>query len=490
MRKILVAAAVCASLVVLATPASAAWPSEPETLPGPGPYCIQPVALPDLTNVIDAKWSPDGSTLAVVHFVRIPDTGPGGYLEDEQLELVDMRTAKVRSLGSIEYGKPTWSPSGKYLAYWGHKADFLEVMDRASGEVVAKLTPSNPEFHWQDDTLLYVEGATIRAWKTGDRTPETLGRLGDTKVPHYPSDNWQWSGDGSLFTLTRYDEKDAVPDRFLGTTASQDAVPLDLPGALSTDWAPTGATLLVRYETRIDVRDFTANTVTQVPIARDAQYAWAPDGRTLLVRRATASVAAGDVYEESRAVWPIVSATPYVLPDVFGVRGFSADGRFFGGTVRTSLQDNAFVAFRCYEIVRGDPSGVPVPFADRFANIDAGPGRLLRPVAGPIAQFFNPGHFAVDVAAPFGTPIVASDDGVVVQAGWAFDNEGGYRVSIQHAGGLETRYYHASAVLVSVGQHVTRGQAIALVGMSGITHGPHVHWEAWLNGKAVDPLQR
>ena len=489
-KKALVAGLVFASLLVSGTPALAVRTSEEDTVPAPGPYCIQPVTLPTLDNVIDAKWSPDGRTLAVVRFARIPDTGPGGYLEDEQLALVDMRTQKVRDLGSIEYGRPTWSPSGKYLAYWGHKADFLQVMDSASGSIVANLIPSNPEFHWQDDTLLYIQGATIRAWKNGDKTPETLGRLGDTKVPHYPSDNWQWSGDGTRFTLTRYDEKEAVPDRFIGTTATQDAEPLELPGALYTDWAPTGATLLVRYSARIDLRDFAASTITQIPIVGDAQYAWAPDGRKLLLRRATTSVAAGDVYEKSLVVWPSASAAPYVLPDVFGVRTFSPDGRYFGGTVRTGLLDNVFAAFRCYEIVRGDPAGVPVPFADRFAKIDAGPGRLLRPVAGPIAQFYNPGHFAVDVAAPFGSPIVASDAGVVTQAGWAFDNEGGYRVSIQHGGGLETRYYHASVVLVTVGQRVARGQAIALVGMSGITHGPHVHWEAWLNGKAVDPLQR
>jgi len=146
--------------------------------------------------------------------------------------------------------------------------------------------------------------------------------------------------------------------------------------------------------------------------------------------------------------------------------------------------------FRCYEIVRGDPAGVPVPFADRFAKIDSGTAHLIRPVAGPIAQFFHLAHSGVDVAAPFGSPIVAADAGIVTKTGWQTDGEGGIRVCVQHAAGLETCYYHASTILVSVGQRVARGQAIALVGMSGLTHGPHVHWEAKLNGKVIDPLLR
>lgn len=488
MRNALVAGLVAASLLVSATPALAARTSEPDTVPAPGPYCIQPVAMPTLANVIDAKWSPDGRTLALVRFDRIPDSGPGGYIEDEKLELLDMKTQKVRSIGSIWYGRPAWSPSGKYLAYWGYRADFLEVMDSATGAVVAKLTPSNPEFRWQDDTLLYIQGATIRAWKNGDKTPETLGRLGETKVPHFPDDSWQWSGDGSHFTLTRYDSKEITPERFVGTTATQDAESLDLPGALYTEWAPTGATLIVRYDTLLEIRDLIANTVSRIPIPRNTLYSWSPDGRSLLLRTQKATLAAGDVYEKAQVVWPKASA-PFVLADVFGVRNFSPDGRYFGGTVRTDRHDNVFAVFRCYEIVRGDPASVPVPFADRAAKIDSGTGHLIRPVSGPIAQFFHPAHSGVDFAGPFGTPIVAADDGVVTKTGWQTDGEGGIRVCTQN-GALENCYYHASTILVSVGQRVARGEAIAIVGQSGLSNGAHLHWEVKLNGKVIDPLQR
>jgi murein DD-endopeptidase MepM/ murein hydrolase activator NlpD len=487
MRTPALAGLVCALLFAQSIPAMAMRPSEEDTVPAPGPYCMDRVAVPDLVNVIDAKWSPDGRTLALIRFDRKPDSGPGGYIEDEQLELLNMQTLRVRSLGSIWYGRPAWSPSGKYLAYWGYRADFLEVMDITSGEVVAKLTPSNPEFRWQDDTLLYIEKSTIRAWK-GGRIPETLGRLGDTKVPHFPEDSWQWSGDGSRFSLTRYNDKEPTPERFLGTTATQDAEPIDLPGALYTEWAPTGATLVVRYDTRIEVRDLVAGTVSRIPIARSTLYAWSPDGRSLLMRAPKPTVAAGDVYEKSQVVWPKASAA-YVLPDVFGVRNFSPDGRFFGGTVRTDRHDNLFAVFRCYEIVRGDPAGVPVPFADRFAKIDSGTGHLIRPVSGPIAQFFHPAHSGVDFAGPFGTPIVSADDGVVTKTGWQPDGEGGIRVCTQN-GALENCYYHASTILVTVGQRVARGEAIAIVGQSGLSNGAHLHWEVKLNGKVIDPLQR
>ena len=90
-------------------------------------------------------------------------------------------------------------------------ADFLEVMDSKTVEVIAKLTPTNPEFHWQGDTLLYVEKSTIRVWQ-GGTTAATVGRLGDKTVPRFPEDNWEWSGDGTHFTLTRYDQREVVPD--------------------------------------------------------------------------------------------------------------------------------------------------------------------------------------------------------------------------------------------------------------------------------------
>ena len=97
---------------------------------------------------------------------------------------------------------------------------------------------------------------------------------------------------------------------------------------------------------------------------------------------------------------------------------------------------------------------------------------------------FHPG---IDIANDMGTPIVATADGIVDYAGW---NAGGYgnMVDIDHGNGMMTRYGHASQVIVSVGQYVQRGQVIALMGSTGFSTGPHVHYEVIINGQRVNPI--
>lgn len=486
MRKAWLLVFVLACTTLFGAPAAAAMPNEEDPVPAPGLKCVERVVIPNLENVIDAKWSPDGSTLALVRFARTPSaTNPSGYIEDEILETLDMWSGKVRSYGSIEYGRPAWSATGRYLAYWGPKADFLQVMER--GEIVARLTPSMPEFRWSGDALVYIERSTIRVW-TGGRVPGTIVKLIDSYVPRYPRDDWNWSGDASRFTLTRYAADEPEPERLVGWTETGDVAALDVPGATHTEWAPSGAILLIRYPTRLEVRDGIRLTRATIPIARGAIHSWGADGRTLLVRTPRPSIVAGDAFEDARVFWPTASAATAVLPNVFGTRAFSPNGRYFSGTVRTERHDSRLEVFRCLEAPRGDVA-VPDPeAAARLGKIDSGTGRLIRPVAGGISQFVHIGHSGVDIAAPFGSPIVAADAGVVTKAAWK--DEGGLHVCVQHGGGLETCYYHTSTFLVAVGDRVTRGQPIALVGMSGRTTGPHVHWEAKLNGRALDPLLR
>ncbi|MBU6423336.1 MAG: M23 family metallopeptidase, partial [Chloroflexi bacterium] len=115
------------------------------------------------------------------------------------------------------------------------------------------------------------------------------------------------------------------------------------------------------------------------------------------------------------------------------------------------------------------------------------PRRFVRPVIGYFTQFLTSTHSGIDVAAPFGSLITASDDGVVDWVGWR--PVGGRAVCVLHAGGLESCDYHVSLALVKVGQHVARGEPVAAIGMTGDTLGPHVHWEAKLDGAIVDPLE-
>ena len=97
-------------------------------------------------------------------------------------------------------------------------------------------------------------------------------------------------------------------------------------------------------------------------------------------------------------------------------------------------------------------------------------------------------HKGIDIAAAVGTPIIASANGQVISSGW---NSGGYGylVEIRHVDGTVTKYGHNSKLLVSNGQAVTQGQAIALMGSTGHSTGSHCHFEIVLAGKGtVNPL--
>ena len=95
-------------------------------------------------------------------------------------------------------------------------------------------------------------------------------------------------------------------------------------------------------------------------------------------------------------------------------------------------------------------------------------------------------HQGIDIAADTGTPIVATADGVITAAGWTSSGYGNM-VDIDHGGGIVTRYGHASAVAVTVGQQVRRGQVVAYVGSTGYSTGPHLHYEVRISGQPVNP---
>lgn len=95
-------------------------------------------------------------------------------------------------------------------------------------------------------------------------------------------------------------------------------------------------------------------------------------------------------------------------------------------------------------------------------------------------------HKGIDWATPVGTAVFASSAGTVAKAGWGSGY--GYVVYITHADGRQTRYAHLSKVLVKAGQTVSQGQKIALSGNTGISSGPHLHFEILINGSHVNPL--
>ena len=103
----------------------------------------------------------------------------------------------------------------------------------------------------------------------------------------------------------------------------------------------------------------------------------------------------------------------------------------------------------------------------------------------PILHVSRP-HEGIDLSAPMGAPVVAPASGrverVTTQSGY------GLTLQIDHGNGIETKYAHLSRVMVREGARVTRGQTIAAVGNSGISTGPHLHYEIHVHGKVVDPL--
>lgn len=124
------------------------------------------------------------------------------------------------------------------------------------------------------------------------------------------------------------------------------------------------------------------------------------------------------------------------------------------------------------------PSGWPV----QGGWISSGFGVRADPFNGHQAM-----HEGVDIAAPMGSPIHAMGDGVISFSG---ERAGyGLMVEITHESGLVTRYAHTSAILVKVGDRVKKGQEIALVGSTGRSTGPHLHFEVVRNGVAVDPMR-
>ena len=104
----------------------------------------------------------------------------------------------------------------------------------------------------------------------------------------------------------------------------------------------------------------------------------------------------------------------------------------------------------------------------------------------PILHLARP-HEGIDVSAPMGAEIEAPAAGIVTKVDWV---EGyGNMLTVDHGYGLVTRYAHCSKILVVRGQRVKRGQTIALVGSTGLSTGPHLHYEVWVNGKPVNPAK-
>jgi len=462
------------SVAAIPTLAPTRSPTSPTPPNGPDALrCTDRMRLPEIPDVIGIAWSPDGHTLAIDHVVTLPSDKITGSPEEFFLDALDLDTGDLRPLGVGE--RQQWSGSGRYLSYWSWNGELRIVI---GGLVIADIPQATiPDARWVGDSLYYFAKDELQSWTAGTIT--TLARLPAELVLAYPDDDASWSADAERFTITRYAQDGSVR-RYLGATRTGAVAPLDIPDATYTEWSPKGATLLVRYADRIELRD--GDAVRSAPISRfpGPVHQWTADGRGLALGPVTPSVT-GDITFDAFALWTAGPPTTAVLPNLLGVRGFSPDGRYFSGDSHTGLRATRLELFRCGTgtVAAPIPTTGPTPTTDL---------RYVRPVVGAITQIVTARHTGIDIAAPLGSLIVAADDGVVTAVGWVA--VGGRRVCVGHSSGIVSCAYHTSAALVRIGDRVVRGQPVALVGLTGVTTGPHVHWEATLGTRIMDPLTR
>jgi murein DD-endopeptidase MepM/ murein hydrolase activator NlpD len=123
------------------------------------------------------------------------------------------------------------------------------------------------------------------------------------------------------------------------------------------------------------------------------------------------------------------------------------------------------------------PNGLPIG-----GRLTSTFGHRINPVSGRAQT-----HAGVDLAAATGSAVATTGDGVVRFAGAAGNY--GLLVVVDHGGGMESRYAHLSRIGVAPGQRVTRGQVVGLVGSTGRSTGPHLHYEVRSGGQALNPLR-
>jgi murein DD-endopeptidase MepM/ murein hydrolase activator NlpD len=116
-------------------------------------------------------------------------------------------------------------------------------------------------------------------------------------------------------------------------------------------------------------------------------------------------------------------------------------------------------------------------------------GNFIWPTQGNVCNTRHPGYYAIDICAGGASPpIVASDGGVVIEASYGWNSGWGNNVLINHGNGFKTRYAHMRVLSVSVGQSVSQGQQVGIMGTTGNSTGIHLHFEIYIGPVRVNPL--
>ncbi|UIP07339.1 M23 family metallopeptidase [Erythrobacter sp. SDW2] len=265
-----------------------------------------------------------------------------------------------------------------------------------------------------------------------------------------------------------------------GATRPIDAIEFrarfDLALAISRDAG--GNLALVRKPIRVDDTPLRIRGTVGTSLYRSARAAGAPASAVQQYLKAIgenadidSAVRAGDTFDMIVTYRRAATGERQAGQLIFA--GVERAGRPTTQLMRWGSEGRFFEASGIGEQKSGLMAPVPGPIGSRF-------GMRKHPILG-----YRRMHSGLDYRAAYGTPIRAVTDGRVLSAGRA--GGCGIAVKLGHGGGLQTRYCHMSRMAVSAGQTVRRGQVIGYVGSTGLSTGPHLHFEMFRGGRAVDP---
>jgi murein DD-endopeptidase MepM/ murein hydrolase activator NlpD len=209
-----------------------------------------------------------------------------------------------------------------------------------------------------------------------------------------------------------------------------------------------------------------------------------------IARLAAATEARVQQIEERQKIIAAMIAGQKVDPEVIAKLGYTealSPGAARGGPFDPATQSDPtfkslFTSWKKLDNLADGAIAIPSEKPVRTAEFTSGYGTRTDPFRGGAAR-----HQGIDLAAPVGTPIYATAEGTVSEAGY---NNGGYGnlIKLDHGRGIETRYGHLSRILVSPGQRIARGQLIGHMGSTGRSTGSHLHYEVRIDGRAVNPI--
>ena len=209
-----------------------------------------------------------------------------------------------------------------------------------------------------------------------------------------------------------------------------------------------------------------------------------------LARLAAATEARVQQIEERQKLLAAMIASGEVDTDVIAKLGYTKSlsknpargGPFDNASQSDPTFKSLFTSWKKLDNLSDGAIAVPSDKPVKTAEFTSGYGTRTDPFRGGAAR-----HQGIDLAARIGTPIYATADGTISEAGY---NSGGYGnlIKVDHGRGIETRYGHLSRILVSPGQRVARGQMIGHMGSTGRSTGSHLHYEVRIDGRAVNPI--